>query len=204
MNSHLILSLKPICSTPFLSQIFGGRLYMDLWESLVLPRYYSWDIIKTRQASHGLTKTHQKGHWKIMFRGGGEKNTHFLDRWTCANDKEWSRGTNEVLVIGLHMVGKMSMGLDLEILLKFPNVARELGSFIIYIYFFTPFFLFFLFSSYFSFFIYVFFSFITFSLFSSFFFFYSPWTLDYTSTSLATPLLRHCSPRSKEVIMVPR
>jgi hypothetical protein len=41
-------------------------------------------------------------------------------------------GTSEVLVIVLHMVGKMSMGLDLEILLKSPNVARELGSFIIY------------------------------------------------------------------------
>jgi hypothetical protein len=26
------------------------------------------------------------------------------------------------------MVGKMSMGLDLEILLKFPNVAREPGA----------------------------------------------------------------------------
>jgi hypothetical protein len=41
MNSHLILSLKPTRSTPFLSQIFGGRLYMELWKSLVLPRYYS-------------------------------------------------------------------------------------------------------------------------------------------------------------------
>jgi hypothetical protein len=30
------------------------------------------------------------------------------------------RGTSEVLVIGLHMVGNMSMGLDLEILLKSP------------------------------------------------------------------------------------
>jgi hypothetical protein len=27
-----------------------------------------------RQASHGLTETHQKGHWKIMlYQGGGEK-----------------------------------------------------------------------------------------------------------------------------------
>jgi hypothetical protein len=30
------------------------------------------------------------------------------------------------------MVGKMSMGIDLEILLKFPNVASEPRSFIIY------------------------------------------------------------------------
>ena len=80
MNSHLILSLKPTCSTPFLSQIFGGRLYMELWESLVLPRYYSRGIIKTRQASHGLTETRQKGHWKIMlFQGGGERTKHTLE-----------------------------------------------------------------------------------------------------------------------------
>jgi hypothetical protein len=46
-------------------------------------KVYSYqDIInemfsKTRQASHGLTETHQKGHWKIMlYLGGGEKNTH--------------------------------------------------------------------------------------------------------------------------------
>jgi hypothetical protein len=48
---------------------------------------------------------------------------------------KWQRvtpGTNEDLVIRLHMVGKMSMGLDLKILLKFPNVAREPGSFIIF------------------------------------------------------------------------
>jgi hypothetical protein len=42
------------------------------------------------------------------------------------------------------MVGKMSMGLDLEILLKFPNVAREPGSFITYIFFLHSFFLLFL------------------------------------------------------------
>jgi hypothetical protein len=39
------------------------------------PRYYRSDVVKTRQASHGLTETRQKGHWKIMFyQGGGEKN----------------------------------------------------------------------------------------------------------------------------------
>jgi hypothetical protein len=48
-------------------------------KSLVLPRYYKWDVVKTRQASHGLTETRQKGHWKIMLcQGGGErKYTHF-------------------------------------------------------------------------------------------------------------------------------
>jgi hypothetical protein len=44
---------------------------------LLLPRYYKCDIVKTRQASHGLTETRQKGHWKIMLnQGGEEKNTH--------------------------------------------------------------------------------------------------------------------------------
>jgi hypothetical protein len=41
----------------------------------------------------------------VISRRGREKYTH-LDRWTCANGKECSRGTKEVLVIGLHMVGK--------------------------------------------------------------------------------------------------
>jgi hypothetical protein len=46
---------------------------------LVLPRYYKWDVVKTRQASHGLTEICQKGHWKIMlYQGGGEKNTQTL------------------------------------------------------------------------------------------------------------------------------
>jgi hypothetical protein len=45
---------------------------------LVLPSYYKWDVVKIRHASHGLTETRQKGHWKIMlYQGGGEKNTHF-------------------------------------------------------------------------------------------------------------------------------
>jgi hypothetical protein len=55
---------------------------------LVLPRYYEWDVVKTIQASHGLTETRQKGHWKIMLnQGGEEKNTHTWDRWTCANGR---------------------------------------------------------------------------------------------------------------------
>jgi hypothetical protein len=48
-------------------------------KSLVLPRYYKWDVVKTRQASHGLTETRQKGHWKlILYQGGGRENTHTL------------------------------------------------------------------------------------------------------------------------------
>jgi hypothetical protein len=79
------------------------------------------------------------------------------------------------------MVGNMSMGLDLEILLKFPNVAREPGSFIIY-FFFTLFF----FSSFshHTFLLYIYIFFHHFLFFPSFF---TPLELDYTGTSLATP-----------------
>jgi hypothetical protein len=87
-------------------------LYGAFWESFIPTKIYKWDVVKTRQDSHGLTETRQKGHWKIMLnQGGGEKNTHTWDRWTYANEKEWSRGTKEVLVIGLHMVEKMSLDL---------------------------------------------------------------------------------------------
>jgi hypothetical protein len=80
MNSHLTLSLKPIYSTPFpLITYMCGRLYMELWESLVLPRYYKWDVVKIRQASHGLTETRQKGHWKMMLYQGGERKIHTLE-----------------------------------------------------------------------------------------------------------------------------
>jgi hypothetical protein len=61
------------------------------------------------------------------------------------------------------MVGKMSMGLDPEILLKYPNVDRETGSFVIFS---SPFF----FSSYSHYtFSSIFFSFITFLFFLLFF-----------------------------------
>jgi hypothetical protein len=74
---------------------------MELWESLVLTRFYKWGVVKTRQASHGLTETRQKGHWKLMSYQGGER-----EKYTHLNGKEWSRDTKKVLVIGLHMVGK--------------------------------------------------------------------------------------------------
>jgi hypothetical protein len=66
-----------------------GRIYVETCgKSLVLPRYYNWDIVKTWQASHGLTETHQKGHWKIMlYQGGGEKIDTLWERWKCANGK---------------------------------------------------------------------------------------------------------------------
>jgi hypothetical protein len=52
---------------------------MELWESLVLTRFYKRGVVKTRQAFHGLTETRQKGHWKIMLNQGGEreKYAHF-------------------------------------------------------------------------------------------------------------------------------
>jgi hypothetical protein len=81
---------KPIHSTPLSPlNIYSGRLYMELYEkSLVLPRYYKWDFVETRQASHGLTETLQIGHWKIMlYQGGGRKIHTLWDRWTCANAK---------------------------------------------------------------------------------------------------------------------
>jgi hypothetical protein len=76
MNSHLILSLKPFFLYSFCSHniyICGRLLYGAFWESLVLPRYYKLDVVKTRQASLGLTETRQKGHWKIMLCQGGER-----------------------------------------------------------------------------------------------------------------------------------
>jgi hypothetical protein len=46
-------------------------------------------IIKTRQASHGIIMTRQKGHWKNnVHKKGEEKELTLLDRWTCANVKE--------------------------------------------------------------------------------------------------------------------
>ena len=78
LSSHLVSqSLFILLLSPL--NMYSGRLYVELFgKSLVLPRYYNRDIIKTRQASHGLTETRQKVHWKIMSQGGGEENTHAL------------------------------------------------------------------------------------------------------------------------------
>jgi hypothetical protein len=82
MNSQLAcLSSLYILLLSLSSHICVVGLYGAFWESLVLTRFYKWDVVKTRQASHGLTETRQKGHWKIMSYQGGEreKYTHF--RW---------------------------------------------------------------------------------------------------------------------------
>jgi hypothetical protein len=77
LSSHLISQAYLFYSFPSHNIYKWWALYGAIWESLVLPRYYKLDVVKTRQASHGLTKTHQKGHWKIMlYQGGEEKNTH--------------------------------------------------------------------------------------------------------------------------------
>jgi hypothetical protein len=78
-SSHLVSqSLFILLLSPL--NIYSGRLYVKLYgKSLVLPRYYKCDVVKTRQASHGFTETCQKVHWKIMlYQGGEEKNTHTL------------------------------------------------------------------------------------------------------------------------------
>jgi hypothetical protein len=109
----------------------------------------------------------------------GRKNTHTWDMWTCANGKEWSWGTKEVLVIGLHMVGKMSLDLlNLESL-KFLMHFREPGSslyFIIHthIYIFSYTYIFSLYSPF----------FLYFSLLFIYLFICSPWALKLHCTYL--------------------
>jgi hypothetical protein len=79
LSSYLVSqSLSILLLSPL--NIYSGRLYMEVYgKSLVLPRDYKWDVVKTRQASHGLTETRKKGHWKISFyQRGGEESTHTL------------------------------------------------------------------------------------------------------------------------------
>jgi hypothetical protein len=45
---------------------------------IVLPRYYNRDIIKTRQASHGLNETRKKGYWTNNATRRGERDEHTL------------------------------------------------------------------------------------------------------------------------------
>jgi hypothetical protein len=56
-------------------------LYGAFGESLVLSRYYKWDVVKTRQASQGFTETRQKGHWTIILYQGGEREKYKHLRW---------------------------------------------------------------------------------------------------------------------------
>ena len=61
----------------------------------------------------------------VKSRRGKRKIHTLLDKWTCANGKEWSRGTKEVLVIGLHMVGKWEW---IFLTWSFECTFREPGS----------------------------------------------------------------------------
>jgi hypothetical protein len=131
--------------------------------------------------------THQKGHWiNNVHKEGGEKELTLLDRWTCANGKKWSRGPNEVLVIGLHMVGKMSMGLDLEVLEKFLKQLENWGRLLLLSLFsfsFSPFFFIFFFDRCEVLWIFYF-------LLSSYSFFITPRTL-ICIVPTSSPMLRH-------------
>jgi hypothetical protein len=116
----------------------------------------------------------------MLYQGRGETNTHTWDRWTCANGKEWSRDTKEVLVIGLHMVGKMRLDLFNLETLKLLMHIREPGSSLYFIFTHTHIF----FSS---FLIHIYF-FSFFSLYS--FFICSRWTLKLQCTYLPPMLSR--------------
>jgi hypothetical protein len=128
-------------------------LYGAFWESLVLPRYYKWDVVKTRQASHGLTETRQKGHCKIMLYQGGEREKYTQLRWV---DPEAQKKSS---LSDCTWLENEYGSFNLEAL-KFLMHFREPGS-SLYIYFYTYSY-FFLFFSY----IYIF------SFFLSFEFFY--------------------------------
>jgi hypothetical protein len=129
-------------------------LYGAFWESLVLPRYYKWDVVKTRQASHGLTETRQKGHWKIMLYQGGEREKYTHLRWVdmC----KWQRmiqrhkGSPRYRIAHGWKIEYGSFNLET---LKFLMHFREPGS-SLYFYFYTYLYIFFFFS-YFSFFLFL-------------------------------------------------
>jgi hypothetical protein len=104
----------------------------------------------------------------VISRRGREKIHTLWDRWTCANDKEWSRGTKEVLIIGLHMVGKMSLDLLNIETLKFLTHFREPGEFTLFYFYIIHTYIFFFSYTYICFFISSFFIYS-----SSFFFFFS-------------------------------
>jgi hypothetical protein len=130
----------------------------------------------------------------VISRRGREKYT-LWDRWTCENGKEWSRGTKEVLVIGLHMVGKMSLDLNFSKLLKFLMHFREPGSSLYFFYTYSYFFF-----SHTYFFLYLFFSLYSFFSFSSFFYLL-PLNSKLHCTYLP-PCLDVCSSLGKEVIEI--
>jgi hypothetical protein len=124
----------------------------------------------------------------------GERKIHTLwERWTCANGKEWSRGTKQVLVIGLHMVGKMSLDLlNLETL-KFLTRFRESGSSLYFI--FRSYILIFFFSHF-------FFILTSFFLLSFFLFYLLPLNSKTALYLPPPPCLDVCSSSGKEVIEI--
>jgi hypothetical protein len=151
-------------------------------KSLVLPRYYNWDVVKTRQASHGLTETHQKGHWKIMLQGG-ERDEHTLFEITGLVQMAKSDPVAQAKS-SLSNCTWLERWVWVLILnhLETSNASREQGSFIYYFFFLSL-------SHYiYTYFPLLFLSFILFSFSLFFIFLYSPWTLDYiVPISLATP-----------------
>ena len=96
LESFLSLSHKCKC-----------KLYVELWERLVLTKDIIIKILsKQDKLLMDLPRLVRKTIRKLIFMWRGRKWTHTFRWWTCANGKDWSQGTNEVLVIGLHMVGK--------------------------------------------------------------------------------------------------
>jgi hypothetical protein len=81
MNSHLILSLKPIYSTPFplITYLCGRLLYGAFWESLVLARFYKWDVVKNKTSFSWSYQDFSKGSLEnnVISGRGREKYTHF-------------------------------------------------------------------------------------------------------------------------------
>jgi hypothetical protein len=151
-------------------------LYGAFWESLVLPRYYKWDVVKTTQASHGLTETRQKGHCKIMLFQGGEREKYTHLRWV--NMCKWQRmiprhkGSPRYRIAHGWKIEYGSFNLEA---FKFLMHIREPGS-SLYFYF-LHILIFFFFFSYFSFFLSFFFFLIE-------FFFSALWTLKLHHTYL--------------------
>jgi hypothetical protein len=114
----------------------------------------------------------------------------------------WSRGTSEVLVIGLHMVGRIEYGCVIKALENLWSKKKRGASLFFSLFYFLLIFLFFFFSlyssyfSYFSFLLIIFFSFFIFFL----FFFFAPQNflqhityIAFVSENDSSPMLEWCS-----------
>ena len=71
--------------------------------------FYIQRIIKLGKTSIGFTETCQKGHEKINVDGRRENETHTFEMVDMCKGQAEILRHREVLKIGLHMVGKMSM-----------------------------------------------------------------------------------------------